>query len=338
MHTHIPLGRGAFRSRGKRTARAVDGVSFLLERGEILGLVGESGCGKSTLGRSIIGLERPTGGEILLDGVSILHLPRRPLRRMRRRVQMIFQDPYASLNPRMTVYETLAEALLHEPIGKKEKKNKIAALLQEVKLDPTMEYKYPHELSGGQRQRIAIARAMANRPELLIADEPVSSLDVSIQAQILNLLKGLQERHRLCMLFVSHDLAVVRFLASRTAVMYLGRIVEIGPTAQLFEAPRHPYTRALLQAIPTLNPERRPSPQALETTPARADKIPSGCRFHPRCPEAREQCRAHSPTLQAVKGSSAHQVACLRAEEWASPGEVFPGRPTPPAAPQARER
>ena len=294
--------------------RAVDGVSLTVAPGETLGLVGESGCGKSTVARAVVGLQAPTGGSVVVDGVEIAGAGRRILHRARARMQMVFQDPATSLNPRMTVGEAVGEPLLVRGLARgRALRAQVEALLAEVGLRPEHTARYPHQFSGGQRQRIVIARALALRPALLVCDEPVSALDVSVRAQILNLLVALQRSHGMANLFVSHDLAVVRHVCDRVAVMYLGRLAEVAPRDALFAAPRHPYTRALLLAVPEPDPAaQRAKPrvplQGEIPSPARP---PPGCRFHTRCPMARDLCRKTEPAWREVGGS---QVACHFAE------------------------
>ncbi len=298
------------------TVKAVDGVSFALARGEILGLVGESGCGKSTLGRTILQLIPPTGGAVVLAGKNLAGMDKRELRAARADFQMIFQDPYASLNPRMTVLDALAEALrAHRKISAAEISERVAGLMQKVGLSPRFVKKYPHEFSGGQRQRIAIARALAVEPKLIIADEPVSALDVSIQAQIINLLAKLSREMQLTLIFISHDLSVVKHISDRIAVMYLGRIVEMGPAAQVFEQPLHPYTKALVSAVPIPDPEREKQRQRiiLSGDPPSPLNPPSGCAFHPRCAHANDGCSRILPAMESF--DAGRTVACLRARE-----------------------
>ncbi|WP_342364031.1 oligopeptide/dipeptide ABC transporter ATP-binding protein [Terrarubrum flagellatum] len=294
--------------------RALNGVSLAIARGETLAVVGESGCGKSTLARALVRLVEVDNGQISFDGADVRSLGGAALRQYNRRVQMIFQDPYGSLNPRMTIGQIIEEALqVHGMTAPARRAEKVAELLALVRLNADAASRFPHEFSGGQRQRIAIARALSVNPELLIADEIVSALDVSIQAQILNLLLDLQERLGLAMLFVSHDLRVVRHLAHRVAVMYLGRIVEIGPADSVFDAPRHPYTEALLRAAPRMDPSPPDAPRASRATALVGElpsplNIPSGCPFHPRCPEKFDRCGAETPHLRIT--DQARFAAC----------------------------
>ncbi|MDH4281033.1 MAG: ABC transporter ATP-binding protein [Myxococcales bacterium] len=293
-----------------RTIRAVDDVSFILERGETLGLVGESGSGKSTLARLVLRLDRPTAGRVLFEGVDVSANSARELRRLRREMQIVFQDPYASVNRRKTVEQIVSFPLIvhDKALSKKARRGRVNELLSLVGLRPEHASAYPRQLSGGQCQRVSIARALAMHPKLVVLDEAVSAVDVSIQAQILNLLRDLQQRLALTYLFVTHDLAVVRYMAKTVAVMYLGRIVEIGPRDVLFNAPQHPYTHALLAAIPPSPGGSKPPPVVLREAPA-MDSLPTGCRFHPRCPlGARAVCQTVDPPLQTV--ALDHAVAC----------------------------
>lgn len=287
---------------------AVDDVSFSLSKGETLGLVGESGCGKSTTGKLIMQLQKADSGQVFFAGNELSKLSPRQLRSHRKRVQMIFQDPFSSLNPRMTVGSILGEPfVVHKLVPAKEIRDRVIQLMEKVGLSAEHEQRYPHEFSGGQRQRIGIARALAVEPELIIADEPVSALDLSVQAQIINLLKKLQQEHELSYLFIAHDLAVIEHVSDRIAVMYLGRIVELTSADELYRNPRHPYTEALMNAVPTPDPDY-PRPAALAGEIPSPVTPPSGCYFHPRCPYADNQCRSLSPTL--IELGNDHQVAC----------------------------
>ena len=303
---HFPIRT----SQGKQQVQAVDGVSLQVRAGETLGLVGESGCGKSTLGRCLVRLLDVTSGSIVFDGVDITNLSRRQLREQRRGFQMIFQDPYASLNPRRRAAATVEEPMRTHRIGSEaEIRQRALHLLEVVGFDPSYADRYPHEFSGGQRQRLGIARALALQPKLLIADEPVSALDVSIQAQVLNLLSDLQDEEDLTYLFIAHDLAVVHHIADRIGVMYLGEIVELGSSTGIYNSPRHPYTEALLSAIPVIDTETEQRERILLTgdLPSPIDK-PTGCAFHPRCPYAQELCRVEKPVLQVLPDG--REVAC----------------------------
>jgi peptide/nickel transport system ATP-binding protein len=312
LKTHFPLGStgplGGLFGGEQRTLKAVDGVSFSIQPGEVLGLVGESGCGKSTVGRTLTHLEPATSGKALFEGRDTLKMSASEFRPLRRSIQMIFQDPFASLNPRLTIEQTLAEPLRIHGLAKtrSEAREMIGATLTQVGLSPKVMERYPHEFSGGQRQRIGIARVMILTPRLVIADEAVSALDVSIQAQVLNLIKDLQETSGISMLFISHDLGVVRHICDRVAVMYLGRIVEIGPKEQIFNAPAHPYTKLLLSSIPRIKPGRIKVRDMGE--PASAASPPSGCAFHPRCTWASAQCRTSRP--EAIDLGKGHHAAC----------------------------
>ena len=297
-----------------QTVKAVDGVSFHINRGETFGLVGESGCGKTTVGRCILRLIEPTNGEIVFDGVPLLEISRGEMRAMRRRMQIVFQDPYSSLNPRMRIGSIIGEPLeIHENIRSRERRERVAEILSSVGLDPAFATRYAHEFSGGQRQRIGIARALALNPDFVVADEPVSALDVSVQAQIVNLLQDLQSQFGLTYLFISHGLAVVEHISTRVGVMYLGRLVEVASSRELYARPLHPYTQALLASNPVPDPKvaRRQNDGEL---PIRGDiptplHPPTGCRFSTRCPSVMEQCRQQEPQLEEV--SPGHQVACF---------------------------
>jgi len=306
---YYPAGGGSLSS-PQENIRAVDGVSFFIKEGETLGLVGESGCGKSTLTRVVLKLEEPTAGRILFEGEDVTAWQGRKLRELRKNMQIIFQDAYSSLNPRMTVEQIIGEPLANYcKDTRKERRRNVRELLQIVGLNPEHLQRYPHEFSGGQRQRIGIARALALRPKLIICDESIASLDVSIQAQILNLLKELKDGFGLSYLFISHDLAAVKYISDRVAVMYSGRIVEVIRAEDLTKEAGHPYTQSLLAAVPLPDPGKRDSKQAiLRGEPPNPVKPPSGCRFHPRCPRAAEICKVTEPELQAIGPD--HRAAC----------------------------
>jgi peptide/nickel transport system ATP-binding protein/oligopeptide transport system ATP-binding protein len=296
--------------------RAVDGVSFEIAAGKTLGLVGESGSGKTTVARTLLRLTEPTGGSFRLGDDDVFALPPAELRRLRRRLQLVFQDPYGSLDPRMTVRQTVVEPLaIHRLAPRGERAGRAAELLEEVGLDPGLADRYPHELSGGQRQRVGVARALAVEPEFLVCDEPVSALDVSVQAQVLNLLADLQRTRRLTYLFIAHDLAVVERIADDVAVMYLGRIVERGPAPAVYRTPGHPYTRSLLSAVPVPDPRHQPERIVLPGDVPSPAHPPAGCAFHPRCPHPlkAERCRAELPALREV--AEGHLAACHFADQ-----------------------
>jgi len=314
LKMHFPISAGWMFKKTIGHVKAVDGISFKIARGETLGLVGESGCGKTTTGRVILQLERPTSGHIFFEGKEITGIEEKALRTLRRKMQMIFQDPFGSLNPRMTAGEIIGEPLLIHRLtqSKGEYEEKVKELMTTVGLSPAMMERYPHEFSGGQRQRIGVARALSVRPNLIVCDEPVSALDVSIQAQIINLLEELQEKFNLTYLFIAHDLAVVRHISNRIAVMYLGEIVEIATRKDLYKKPLHPYTKSLLSAIPVPDPivEAQRDHVLLEGEVPSPFNPPPGCKFHPRCPIADfPRCQEEKPILYEIEGGN-HWVAC----------------------------
>ncbi len=321
LKVHFPLYEGLIVRRVKGLVKAVDGLSLDVMPGETLGLVGESGCGKSTTGRAILQLYEASiaqlSGQVLYEGRDLVGLSAAQLRPLRRELQIIFQDPYASLNPRMNVGQIIAEPLrVHRLARGREAEERVEELMEGVGLSPAMKRRYPHEFSGGQRQRIGIARALASRPRFIVCDEPISALDVSIQAQVMNLMEELQERFHLTYLFIAHDLAAVRHLSSRVAVMYLGKLVELASYEDIYLRPKHPYTKALLSAVPIPDPaaERQRERVILQGDVPSPLRPPSGCRFHTRCPFAVDLCASEEPRLEAAEGSG-HRVACHRAEE-----------------------
>ena len=308
LRVWFPVRHGLLR---RRTGylRAVDDVSFAIPRGQTLGLVGESGCGKTTTGRAILRLEKATGGSITFDGRAVLDLPPEEMRKLRARMQIVFQDPYSSLDPRSTVGASIGEGLRAQKMAAgRELDDRVRELLDVVGLDGDMRRRYPHELSGGQRQRVVIARALATRPDFVVCDEAVSALDVSVRAQILNLLQDLQEQFSLTYLFIAHDLAIVQHVSDRVAVMYLGKIVEVGDASDLYSSPLHPYTRALLSAIPDPDPRHRVTRALLRGEVPSPLNLPSGCRFRTRCPLAIDRCAVEEPVLAPAAGT--HEVAC----------------------------
>ncbi|WP_067139837.1 ABC transporter ATP-binding protein [Microtetraspora malaysiensis] len=315
---HFPLTQGILYKRQVGAIKAVDGVSFELRRGETLGVVGESGCGKSTLAKLLMALERPTSGKVLVNGKDITTAKGAELKHMRRNIQMVMQDPYTSLNPRMTVGDIIGEPFeIHsEVVPKGDRRKRVQELLEVVGLNPDHINRYPHQFSGGQRQRIGIARGLALQPEIIICDEPVSALDVSIQAQVMNLLDGLQKEFNLAYIFIAHDLSVVRHISDRVAVMYLGKMVEVGTDNQIYDRPSHPYTQALLSAVPVPDPEGREQRERiiLQGDPPSPANPPSGCRFRTRCWKAQDICAEQEPLLEIRAQSGDHPTACHFAE------------------------
>ncbi len=302
LKKYFPLGKTRIKE-GKPCIKAVDGVSFKLYEGETLGLVGESGCGKSTLGRAIIRLHEPTSGEVIFKGENVLAKSRKQMRKLREDMQFIFQDPYSSLNPRMNIYNILSEPVVAHGMFKRgeELKDYVLGLMETCGLPPYYCYRYPHQFSGGQRQRIGIARSLALKPSFIICDEPVSALDVSIQSQIINLMMDLQEREKISYIFISHDLSVVKHISDRVGVMYLGTLVELADKEEIFANPQHPYTRALMSAIPQPDPDKRTEMHTIKGEIPSNVNVPSGCKFHPRCPFAKEICSQKVPEVKEVK-------------------------------------
>lgn len=326
LKQYFPIKGGIF-GRTVNHVKAVDDISFTVYEGETVGIVGESGCGKSTTGRSILRLDEPTEGKVEFDGVDLLSLNKKQLRKIRKDIQIIFQDPYASLNPRKTVRQTLTEAMLiQNVVPKSEIDDRVYELMEKVGLQPFQADRFPHEFSGGQRQRIGIARALSVNPKLIICDEAVSALDVSIQAQVLNLLKQFQRELGLTYLFISHDLGVVRHISDRIIVMYLGKIVEVGDKHSIFTNPQHPYTKALLSAIPIPDPEKKKERIILQGDVPSPIDPPTGCRFHTRCPFAVDKCKQVEPKLAHHNANEGHRAACHFVEEIES-GEHKPTRP-----------
>jgi oligopeptide transport system ATP-binding protein len=311
LHVHFPVRRGIVFKKTVSSVKAVDGVSFSIRQGEAVGLVGESGCGKTTTGRAILKLVEPTSGQVIFDGEDITSYSQKEMLRLRRQMQMVFQDPYASLNPRMSVFDIITDPLIeHKLIKPADKREKATELLELVGMDPRYQNRFPHEFSGGQRQRIGIARSLALNPRFLVCDEPIAALDVSIQAQVINLFQDLQEKLGLSYLFIAHDLSVVRHISNRIVVMYLGKIVEIADKRELFQNPLHPYTKVLLSSVPTADPRNERVRRRIELegeVPSPLNK-PSGCPFSTRCPYATRLCHEQEPMVAAVGEN--HEVAC----------------------------
>ncbi|WP_223593993.1 ABC transporter ATP-binding protein [Neobacillus bataviensis] len=309
LKKHFPVGDQGFFSKEKQVVKALDGITFSLKKGETLGIVGESGCGKSTMGRAILRLHEPSSGKIIYEGNDITQVPKKDMRAHRKDLQIVFQDPYGSLNPRMTVGAMLSEIVeTHKIVPKKDLYDYVCRLLVEVGLNEQYYHRFPHEFSGGQRQRVSIARALCTNPKLIVCDEAVSALDVSVQSQILNLLQRLKKEHQLTYLFISHDLSVVKHVSDRVAVMYLGKMVELADKKDLYDNPLHPYTRALLSAIPSTKEEKKRERVILSGDVPSPINVPSGCRFHTRCPLATDKCRTEEPAFNEV--SENHFVAC----------------------------
>ena len=311
LKKHFPITQGTIIQRQVGAVKAVDGITFDIYKGETLGMVGESGCGKTTAGRTILQLYRPTKGKVIFDGIDITNTEGKTLRKMRRRMQMIFQDPYASLNPRWTISRIISEPMrVHKLNSGKARIERVKELLDLVQLNTLYLNRYPHEFSGGQRQRIGIARALASDPEFIVCDEPISALDVSIQAQVVNLLEDLQHRFGLTYLFIAHDLSMVRHICNRVAVMYLGMIVELASRDELYDNPLHPYTQALLSAVPIPDPRETRARQRiiLAGDPPSPINPPEGCRFHPRCPNAKGECKTETPVMREITPN--HWIAC----------------------------
>ncbi len=311
LQTWFPIRKGFF-SKIVGYVKAVDDVSFTIKKGETLGLVGESGCGKTTTGRSILRLIEPTGGTVIFDGKDVTKMPKDDLRKLRKDMQIIFQDPFSSLNPRLTVGQMLREVLeVHEIAKGEEAQKQVGDLLEIVGLRKQYYNRYPHEFSGGQRQRIGIARALAVKPKFIVCDEPVSALDVSIQSQIINLLMDLQKEFGLTYLFISHSLSVVEHISDRVAVMYLGKIAEIADYKDLYDNPKHPYTEALLSAAPEPDPKKKKQRIILTGDIPSPAKVPTGCYFHPRCPKVQDSCKTTTPQLASIEGNPTHEVSCI---------------------------